>query len=121
MIDLIANTKPGGWPSRSITAIPLCRPCQRIGRTHDGAVLAALAVSFGTMSVCRSTHRRPIGSSVVSIGLVAAGVGSLVQRADNAAARGAPLAGELAAITLTSLGNGCGNTRPALVTPPLRC
>jgi hypothetical protein len=36
----------------------------------------------------------------------------------NAAERRAPLASELATITLTSLGNGCGNTRPALVTPP---
>jgi hypothetical protein len=73
-------------------------------------VLAALTVSFGTMSVCRSTHRRPTGSRVVSIGLVAAGVGSLIQWAYNAAESRAPLASELAAITLTSLGNGCGNT-----------
>jgi uncharacterized protein (DUF2461 family) len=37
-------------------------------------VLAALAVSFGTMSVCRSTHRRPIRSRVVGVGLDRSGV-----------------------------------------------
>jgi hypothetical protein len=69
MIDLIANTKPEAGHRDPITAIPLCPSLQ--GRTHDAAVLAALAVSFGTMSVCRSTHRRPIRSRVVGVGLTA--------------------------------------------------
>ena len=45
--------------------------------------------------------------------------GSLVQRAYNAAERGAPLASELAAITLTSLGNGCGTGSGDATTPVL--
>jgi hypothetical protein len=54
MIDLIEKTKPVTAVA-SHRAIPLaavlCHPVKP--KAHDGAVLAALAVSFGTVLVCR--------------------------------------------------------------------
>jgi hypothetical protein len=54
MIDLIANTKPMAGhcgPSHHPPYAVLCICTE--SRAHDGAALAAMAVSFGTMLVCR--------------------------------------------------------------------
>jgi hypothetical protein len=53
MIDLIENTKP--MTGRCSIAPSRLRPFPSPGqpKAHDGAVLAALAVSFDTVLVCR--------------------------------------------------------------------
>jgi hypothetical protein len=81
MIDLIANTKPAAG-HRDPPSLPslVAVPANGQARTHDGGVLAALAVSSGTMLLYRWTHRRPVPSRVVGVGAWPQPVlGSLVQ------------------------------------------